>query len=165
MNPVEMPGEPLELMPLEVLQRFREHNYTLADFTASRRELQPDREAMVHEGRSWSWRELEDEASSLAARLHREGVRPSDRVLLTARNSHWHVLALLACARLGAIVVPVNSQLRVQECSHLVAHCKPAVVLADDATLVIATGTGLCACAGQRAGDRNNGWNGGHCRP
>lgn len=127
-----------DLLALQVLQRFRTHDYSLTDFVASRREMHPDREAMVHEGRSWTWQQMEGDATRLAARLHAEGVRPSDRVMLAARNSAWHVLGLLACARMGAVLVPINPALRVQECTHLVGHCKPALVLADDEAMPVA---------------------------
>jgi len=126
------------LQPIDVLRQFRAHDYTLADFIASRRERHPDREAMAHEGRSWSWGRMEHDAARLAARLLREGVQPAQRVMLSARNCEWHVLALLACARIGAVLVPINPQLRLQECTHLVGHCKPALVLADDEALAVA---------------------------
>lgn len=128
-----------ELTPLEVLRSFRAHDYSLTDFVASRRERDPQREAMAYEGRSWSWQALEQDAALLAAQLHAQGVGPGDRVLLIARNSPWHLLALLACARLGAVFVPINPLLRIEECSHLVGHCKPALVLADEEAMPLAS--------------------------
>lgn len=135
-----------EQSPLEVLQRFRTHDYSLTDFVAARRERHPQREALVAEGRSWTWAQLEDSTARLASRLRGQGVGTGDRVLMMARNSPWHVFTLLACARIGAIFVPINPQLRLQESGYLMGHCRPALVLADDEALAREA---LASAAGQ----------------
>ncbi len=44
-----------------------------------------------------------------------EGVGKGDRVAIMARNHPAHVLTLFAVARLGAIMVPINPEFRVEE--------------------------------------------------
>ena len=66
------------------------------------------REALVFEGRRWSWRELGDEAAQVAAGLAAHGIAKGDRVVLFLGNLPEFVIALYALQRLGAIVVPVN---------------------------------------------------------
>ena len=66
------------------------------------------REAMVFEGRRWSWRELDREVAQVAAGLAARGITQGDRVVLFLGNLPEFVIALYALQRLGAIVVPVN---------------------------------------------------------
>ena len=66
------------------------------------------REAMVFEGRRWSWRELDAEVAQIAAGLAARGVARGDRVVLFLGNLPEFVIALYALQRLGAVVVPVN---------------------------------------------------------
>ncbi len=122
---------PLGMLPIEVVNSFRRHDYTLADFLASRCAADPAREMMQYEGRSWSWREAQESAERIAAHLRQRGIGAGDRVIAMGRNSVWHVLVLLAAARLGAIFVPVNPQFKAEEAEYVIGHCAPAAVLCD----------------------------------
>src|SRR4051812_45745336 len=55
--------------------------------------------------RTWSFRQLAEQASSIAAGMTRRGVRPGDRVLIHLENCPEFVLAWCACAALGAVAV------------------------------------------------------------
>ena len=68
----------------------------------------PQRRALVFEGRSWTYRALDDEISRIAAGLVRHGVGKGDRVVLFIGNRPEFVTVLLATQRLGAIAVPVG---------------------------------------------------------
>ena len=129
---------PAELSPLAVLRRFRAHNATLDDFIASRREAQPTRELMVFEDRRWSWQQAEEATARLAGALLVRGVQRGERLVVMGRNSPWHVLLLLAAARVGAIFVPINPQFKVEEAQYVLGHSRPALVLADDEALPVA---------------------------
>jgi len=105
-----------DLSPIEVLRSYPEHDYTLAGLVASRAASDPDRALVLDEtGASLSWRDVMAGAAALAVSLHGQGVRKGDRVAIMARNDVAHVLLLLALGRLGAIMVPVNSELGVEE--------------------------------------------------
>lgn len=124
-------NSPFGMLPIAVISSFRSHDYTLEDFVASRCEADPEREMMQYEGRSWSWREASDSAGQIAAHLQQQGIGAGDRVIAMGRNSVWHVLVLLATARLGAIFVPVNPQFQVEEAEYVFGHCQPGAVLCD----------------------------------
>lgn len=66
------------------------------------------REAMVFEGRRWTYRELDDAASRVAGGFAACGVGPGDRVVLFLGNLPEFLIALFALQRLGAVVVPVS---------------------------------------------------------
>lgn len=71
----------------------------------------------------WSYTELVDLASGLAAGLRMHGLVPGDRVLLLAPNSAEWVTACLALLRAGLIPVPVDSQISRDDLGHIVEDC------------------------------------------
>ena len=89
----------------------------------------PDAQALVYEGTSHSYRELDQTVDRYAAALHGAGVRHGDRVALMSTNSDRFVLTFYAVLRLGGIVVPVNPGSAPPEVAHLVADSGATVVV------------------------------------
>lgn len=90
----------------------------------------PDRTVIVHGAQRIVAADLVTRVDDLARLLSRLGVTRGDRVALVARNCPDHFLGFLACAQLGAVFVPVNFRLAVAEIEHVLASCRPRVVLA-----------------------------------
>ncbi len=80
----------------------------LADAVAER----GDGEALVCDGLRLSWRELHHAARKCAAGLAQRGVLPGDRVALHLGNGPEFVILTLACAWLGAVLVPISARAR-----------------------------------------------------
>ncbi|WP_161601115.1 AMP-binding protein [Neoaquamicrobium microcysteis] len=76
---------------------------------------------------------------ALATWLAGFGVLPGDRIAVLAENHIGFHTLLGAAARLGAIVVPLNWRLSEAELAGIVADCEPAVLIADDATMAVAS--------------------------
>lgn len=74
-------------------------------------EAHPDREAIVSGDVRYTFGQLFTRAARLAAGLFAFGVRPGDRVAYLAQNRPEYVELLLATARLGASLVPLNTRL------------------------------------------------------
>lgn len=87
------------------------------------------REALVADGRRFSYAELASVVESLAAHFVRSGLRPGDRVLLLTGNCAEFLFVVLACARIGAISVPVGARLAAQELVHVIEDCRPAAIV------------------------------------
>jgi long-chain acyl-CoA synthetase len=87
----------------------------------------------------------------LAATLNAWGIKAGDRVALLAENRLAIHALLGACARLGAILAPLNWRLNVTELAAVVADCQPKAVIADDATLAVARSLAEAAGVGLRA--------------
>jgi acyl-CoA synthetase (AMP-forming)/AMP-acid ligase II len=83
-----------------------------------------DREALVYEGRIWTYWELDVDVNALAAGLRDHGVRPDDRVALYALNSPEYMLLALAIAKLGAVMIPLNYRLHEEELHYLLDHAQ-----------------------------------------
>ena len=78
-------------------------------------------------------------SSRLAAGLANIGVKPGDRVASILPNCIESVDLLFACAKLGAIHVPVNIFLKGEFLRYQLVDCDPAVVIGDRSGIELAT--------------------------
>jgi long-chain acyl-CoA synthetase len=72
---------------------------------------QPERSALLGAERQLSWAELDAEVSQLAWLLKSVGVQPGDPVGILTEKRPEVVTTFLACARIGAVLCPVNFKL------------------------------------------------------
>lgn len=124
--------------PLDVLRRYAAHDYTLHGAFSSRACSDPSREFVYFNGHSWSWQAFGAAVERVAHLFVARAIKKGDRVAVMARNCDGHVLALLALARIGAIMVPVNPEFGVQEASYVFEHSEVSAVLAASDTLKVA---------------------------
>jgi fatty-acyl-CoA synthase len=122
----------------------------MPDLLARRAALTPDRPAMSEEatGRTLRFKELHDAADAAGAALKGLGVGEGDRVAIVCRNRIDFFTVLFACARLGAILVPLNWRAPEAELAPLVVEAAPRALVfgAEDAAVALA----LAARAGAR---------------
>lgn len=81
--------------------------------------------------RWYSYREIDERSSSLAAALAQRGLRAGDRLALISMNRIEVVDVIFACAKLGVIEVPLNAWLRGDSLRYQLADADPAMVIAD----------------------------------
>jgi crotonobetaine/carnitine-CoA ligase len=124
--------------PLDVLKRYPEHNYTLTGAFQSRAAHEPDRAFILYNGHTHSWRAFGELVHKTACLLTARGVKQGERVAVMARNCDGHVLMLLALARIGAIMVPVNPEFGVEEAKYVLHHAGVCAVAASRDTLAVA---------------------------
>jgi len=96
--------------------------------------LHPERTAIsdLTFGGSWTYREFDRLVGCVATLLAASSVIEGDRVACLAKNRVEQVALQLACARLGAIYVPLNWRLAKDELEVLLADCTPRVIYGDD---------------------------------
>jgi crotonobetaine/carnitine-CoA ligase len=85
------------------------------------------------DGVSRTFREANDVAERLSGSLYAHGVRKGDRVATILPNTIDHVDLIFACAKLGAIHVPVNVFLKGEFLRYQLDDCEPKAVIADEA--------------------------------
>ncbi|HEY6421811.1 MAG TPA: AMP-binding protein [Pseudonocardiaceae bacterium] len=95
----------------------------------------PSKTALRFEGTEISYRELEDRVARLAGVLSRSGTTRGDRVAYLGPNCPELVEALFACARLGAIFVPLNARMPPAELRVFVRQSTPRTFLAEHSLL------------------------------
>ncbi len=110
------------------------------DFARRRAEIAPDRLAFTEaaSGRRLTYREFDDRAERAAAVLLEHGLGPGDRVATLTLNGTAFFEILFAAARIGAIVVPLNWRLSIEELRAIVADCAPRLIVHDAANAAMA---------------------------
>jgi long-chain acyl-CoA synthetase len=94
-------------------------------------ELNPRKAAIVQGDRRIGYDELESLAAKCASGLRRLGVGPGDCVAVVLPNCPEFVVGLFACARLRAVMLPLDPQHPRDELLRLVADAQGKVVIAD----------------------------------
>ena len=92
----------------------------------------PDRVAIRFEGTEISYRALHVRIQKTAGFLHNtHGIGRGDRVAYLGFNTPECVISLFACARLGAVYLPLNWRLALPELDHVLGHAEPKVLITD----------------------------------
>jgi fatty-acyl-CoA synthase len=114
----------------------------IPDLIAKRAELSPARIALedVQSGRSLTYTELDARACRAAALMEEHGVASGDRVAILCRNRPAFFEILFGCAKLGAILVPLNWRMPPAELDQLTEDCSPSLLFygSDDAAAALA---------------------------
>lgn len=87
--------------------------------------------AIVDGDGRWTYTELDRIVDRVAGNLSALGLASGDRIALLLGNRWEFVAAILAAARLGAIVVPINIRHRRPENDFVLAHCGARVLIHD----------------------------------
>ena len=97
----------------------------------------PDRRALVALARDgerhvWSMGQLADQSARAAGALAARGVGRGDVVMTLVGNRPEWVLAMIACFRLGAVVLPCTEQLRANDLRRRLAVARPKLIVCDE---------------------------------
>ena len=104
------------------------------DWIGHHADLSPDAVALVDDGRdlTLTYADLEEQSRRLADWLAGNGVDAGDRVAFLAGNTTDVFEALFACAKLNAILVPLNWRLAIPELDFIIKDCRPQVLIYED---------------------------------
>ncbi|MEP3047912.1 MAG: acyl-CoA synthetase [Roseibium sp.] len=92
----------------------------------------PERPAIIWDNSTWSWSELDQRVSALAAALQSEfGLSKGDSLLIQAQNSNQMTEIMLAAFRLGAVWVPCNFRQAPGETAYAAEKSKAKLFLCD----------------------------------
>ncbi len=107
----------------------------------------PGRRALVElardgSRRAWSFAEVSDRSARLAGALIGHGIGRGDVVLTLIGNRAEWVLTMVACFRIGAVVLPCNEQLRAKDLRLRIDAARPKLIVADVRNVVELSGAG-----------------------
>jgi long-chain acyl-CoA synthetase len=118
---------------------------TFANVMRQHARATPDAPALTAGGVTRSFAALHAASSRAANVLLARGAGPGERVAILSRNRAEHLVALLACSKIGAIATGLNWRLAPGELAEIVARAAPAVVLAGDEEMPLLGGApALC---------------------
>ncbi|GGM17946.1 fatty-acyl-CoA synthase [Streptomyces fumigatiscleroticus] len=104
-------------------------NQGIGSWPARRARKTPDRVAVVHEGRTWTYRDLHERVLRLAHALRALGTGRGDRVAYLGPNHPAFLETLFAAGALGAVFVPLNTRLTAPELAHNLSDSGSTVLL------------------------------------
>jgi benzoate-CoA ligase len=98
-----------------------------AIFTAKR-----EPPAIIYDGREVSYTDLADRTRTMASAIASVGTQPQDRVALLLHDSPEFIEAFIAICSMGAIAVPINTALRLDEQRTIIHNCRARVAIVED---------------------------------
>lgn len=103
--------------------------FTLGGWMDSLSEIHGERPAFFENDKPVSFRDIALRSRQLAAGLHKLGVRKGDRVAVWLPNVTAWIELLVACGRIGAIVVSLNTRFRSGEVSDILHRSKARILV------------------------------------
>jgi fatty-acyl-CoA synthase len=94
-------------------------------------ELQPLKPALLFEGEVLRYRDLHERANRTSCWLQSLGIEKGDRVAVMLENCPEFIELYLACARLGALFVPINFRLAAPELEYTLRDAGPRLFVFD----------------------------------
>ncbi|HZO29035.1 MAG TPA: AMP-binding protein [Chloroflexota bacterium] len=91
-----------------------------------------DREALCFEGRRWTFAQLRDETDRVARGLIAAGIEPGEHVCLWLNNSPEYLFTLFAIAKIGAVLVPINTRFRTRDMAYIVTQSDATTLISAD---------------------------------
>jgi acyl-coenzyme A synthetase/AMP-(fatty) acid ligase len=94
--------------------------------------------------REWTFGEVAERSARVAGAIAARGVGRGDVVMTLIGNRPEWIFTMVACFRVGAIVLPCNEQLRAKDLRQRLAVANPTLIVADerDADELAAAGAG-----------------------
>jgi len=117
---------------------------TVGDLLVRHARERPERIALQQGERQWTYRALNAETNRAAHMLAALGIARGDRVGILSENRAEYLVALLACAKLGAILATLNWRLTPREVEAAIGVSTPKVILVSEryADMLLALGHG-----------------------
>ena len=91
-----------------------------------------DREALVFKDRRWTWREFSAEVDRAAKALIALGVEPGEKIALWMNNKPEWLFLMYAVAKVGAVLVPLNTRYRTEDIHYVVTQSNTGTIISDD---------------------------------
>lgn len=81
---------------------------------------------------SWSYEDLKNASLRLTSKLHEQGIKPSERVILWGPNNPQWVMSYFGILRTGAVVVPFDINAEISFLDKIITATDPRLIIAGD---------------------------------
>ena len=103
--------------------------YHLAELFAEQAEKNPSRECLIFGLRRMTYGQVDQEARALQAAFSDFGIEAGDSVAVELTNRPEWIVCLLAAARLGAVVVPIDPSVSYHELKYQLRHAEVSLLV------------------------------------
>jgi acyl-CoA synthetase (AMP-forming)/AMP-acid ligase II len=117
---------------VQMVLAFRRWGVSVAAAYAVNAISRSDQAAIVDDDRSLTYAEIDSRTNALANELALLGVGEHDRLAILCRNESAFVESIVAAAKLGADVVPLNTSFAASELAEVIAREQPPVLIHDE---------------------------------
>ncbi|MCH8972148.1 MAG: AMP-binding protein [Acidobacteria bacterium] len=90
------------------------------------------REALCFEDRRWTFAQFQSDVDRTAQALIHQGVRPGDKVSLWMTNRPEWLQILFAVAKIGAVLVPINTRFRTADVEYVLHQSDSTTLITQD---------------------------------
>lgn len=104
----------------------------IRDFITEICEAEPDKDAIIFDGKHYTYRQIMDNVNSLAAGLMKLGAGKSKRVALILSNRIEYILLYFALFYIGAYPVPVNTRWGKQEIFNVIGDSDSDIIITEE---------------------------------
>ncbi|MCA9930942.1 MAG: AMP-binding protein [Anaerolineales bacterium] len=104
----------------------------MPDWLADRAAVSPRTTALIIGEQQWTYGELNTAVSTTAAYLHHNGVRPGSHLAILMPNGLTAVCLIHAAARLGAVLIPLNTRLTPTELAWQLQQADATTLVVDE---------------------------------
>jgi fatty-acyl-CoA synthase len=103
-----------------MLKRARRN--TLGDLLVRTRERLPNKFAIAYKGERLTYKELDERVNQTAHAFLEKGMKKGDMITVMSKNSLDFVVTNFALARIGAVMIPINYMLNVEDVQYILNH-------------------------------------------
>ncbi|MFZ3046085.1 MAG: long-chain fatty acid--CoA ligase [Desulfatirhabdiaceae bacterium] len=89
----------------------------------------PEKPALIFEGKTWTYLQLDHDVNRMAHALQTLGIVKGDRVALFLPNIPEFVIGYFAAQKLGAIAVSVNAMLKPEELKYIINDSEARIII------------------------------------
>ena len=90
------------------------------------------KEALCFEGSRWGFGQLKEQVDRVAKSLIQIGIQPGEKVALWMPNRPEWIHALFAVAKIGAVLVPINTRFRTNDLDYVVRQSDATTLITVD---------------------------------
>lgn len=137
---VAAPGTPIHALPMLTPEASRQllrqaggpparTGSFLHDLIAARATATPQATAIVHNGATMTYQQLEQHATRLASHLRALGAAPDTPIAICLRRGPHLITALYAVLKAGAACLPLDPGHPAQRTSHILSHVQPLIII------------------------------------
>jgi long-chain acyl-CoA synthetase len=102
---------------------------TMIDVLSESARQRPNHPALLFQGSSISYGELDRQSSIFASALIKLGIKPGDRVALLLPNCPQFILSMFGIWKAGGMIVPLNPLYTERELEHALCECSAETVI------------------------------------
>ncbi len=102
----------------------------------------PDETALIDEAGALTFAETHRRSNALARALRNEGIGPGDGVAIMCRNHRYFIEATMACSKLGAVALYLNTAFAGPQLADVIERERPAALIYDDEFTDLLSGAG-----------------------